>query len=172
MRKEKYYSSKMPLSLVLLFLLNIILVVSFQLLFRYTLPANADETALSKHDPAFSGSAILSQDSYSMDLNAYLLELPDGSHMLVTTKPHPIIFGRAKLISAQQVDLSIPQDQVFYIKNGIHTSEVIVSANNTVTISYGYGGGMNETLALYMVLAAAMEGAELLAYYFIKKNLQ
>ena len=171
MDRNAYYRSKMPLPLVLLFLANIFVVVAFELMLSYTLPAKADEVFWRSYDPAWSDSTIVSQDIYSIDLNAYILELSDGSHQLLTTKCHRIFFGRAKLLSTQEVDLGTAQKQTFQIKNGIHTAEVTVTANGIVNISYGYGGGMKEVLSLYMVLGTAMEAAELMVYYLIKKNL-
>jgi len=170
MYKEKYYSSKTPLPLVLLFLLNIFLVVAFQLLFVFKYPTNMDEAALGKVNPQWADCTILSQDSYSTSLEAYLIELPDGSRQLITLKPHGIIFGRSKLAGTQILE---PQEaeQIFYVKTGVHTAEISVIGGDTVDIRYGYGGSMTEALALPIVLSAALEGLELLVYYLIKKNL-
>ena len=170
MHREKYYSSKIPLPLVLLFLLNVFLVVVFQLLVSYKLPAKADASVFAKYNPAWAGCTILSQDSYSIDLHTYLLEFPDGSRQLVTTKPHSIVFGRAKIVDTQVVEPH-EAEQIFYIKNAVHTSEIAVLDGNTVDIRWGYGGSMVENNVLYLILGAAMGGIELLIYYFIKKNL-
>lgn len=170
MHKEKYYSSKTPLPLVLLFLLNLFLIVSFQLLFVFKFPADMDETTPGKVNPDWAGCTILSQDSYGTSLEAYLIELPEGSRLLVITKPHSIIFGRAKLVDTQILE-PVEAEQIFYIKNGVHTSEIVVTGGDTVTIRWGYGGSMTEAMALPLVLSAALEGLELLVYYLIKKNL-
>lgn len=169
MHKEKFYSSKTPLPLVILFLVNLFLIVSFQLLFIFKYPAEMDEATLAQVNPDWAGCTILSQDSYSASLETYLIALPDGSRMLVTTKPHSFILSRMKLVDAQSVE-SKEAEQLFYIKNGVHTSEIAVTGSN-VTIRYGYGGGINEAMTVYLVLGAALEGLELLVYYFIKKNL-
>ena len=170
MYKEKYYSSKTPLPLVLLFLLNMFLVVAFQLLFVFKYPTGMDETVLRRVNPQWTDCTILSQDSYSIDLYAYLLELPDGSRQLVTLKPHSFVFGRAKLADIQIVE-PVEAEQTFYVKTGVHTAEIAVIGGNTVDIRWGYGGSMTEALALPMVISAALLGSELLVYYFIKKNL-
>ncbi len=170
MHRNKYYSSKTPLPLVLLFLLNVFLMVVFQLLVSYKLPVKADASVFAKYNPAWTGCTILSQDSYGTSLETYLMELPDGSRQLVTAKPHSIVFGRAKIVDTQVVEPD-EAEQIFYVKNGVHTSEIAVIGGNTVTIRWGYGGSMAETGALYLALGAAMEGLELLVYYFIKRNL-
>ena len=170
MYKEKYYSSKTPLPLVLLFLLNMFLVVAFQLLFVFKYPTSMDETALGKVNPQWTDCTILSQDNYSTSLEAYLIELPEGGRQLITLKPHSFVFGRAKLADTQMVD-PVEAEQIFYVKTGVHTAEIAVIGSNTVDIRYGYGGSMTEALALPLVLSAALEGLELLVYYLIKKNL-
>ena len=170
MHREKYFLSKTPLPLVLLFLLNIFLIVAFQLLFVFKYPSSMDETVLGKVNPQWADCTILSQDNYSTSLEAYLIENPDGSRQLVTLKPHSFVFGRAKLTDTQMVEPK-EAEQIFYVKTGVHTAEIAVIGGNTVDIKYGYGGSMTEALALPMVLSAALEGLELLVYYLIKKNL-
>lgn len=169
MHREKYFLSKTPLPLVLLFLLNMFLVFALQLLFVFKYPTSMDETALGKVNPQWADCTILSQDSYSIDLHAYLLELPDESRQLVTLKPHSFVFGRAKLADTQMVE-PLEAEQIFYVKTGVHTAEIAVIGGNTVDIRWGYGGSMSEALVLPMVLSAALEGLELLIYYLIMKN--
>lgn len=170
MYKEKYYSAKTPLPLVLLFLLNMFLIVAFQLLFAFKYPTSMDETVLGKVNPQWADCTILSQDNYSTSLEAYLIELPDGSRQLITLKPHSVVFGRAKLMDTQIVEPE-EAEQIFYVKTGVHTAEIAVIGSNTVDIRWGYNGSMMEAMALPMVLSATLEGLELLVYYFIKKNL-
>lgn len=170
MHREKYWRSKIPLSLALLFLLNVFLIVAFELLFVYKYPTAIDEAVLGKYDPAWAGSTILSHDDYGSSLDAYLVKMTDGGHFLITSKPHSVFFGRAKLNSAQPVDLNNTGEQLFYVKNGIHTSEIAIIEGKVVDIRYGYISTA-ETTSRYLVLAAVMEGLELLVYYFIKKNL-
>lgn len=170
MHKEKYYSSKTPLPLVLLFLLNLFLIVSFQLLFVYKYPAAIDEATLGKIDPAWVGSPILGSDT-GTNLNAYLIELPDETDQLIVMKPHDVFRGRSKLLYGEPVCIPGEAEQSIYVKNGIHTSEIVISDDNTVIVRYSYSGGINEVMTVYLVLGAALEGLELLVYYLIKKNL-
>ena len=169
MHRQKYYRAKIPLSLVLLFLANVFLVMALELMFVYKYPATVDEATLGKYDSAWVGSTILSQDSYSSSLDVSLVELPDGSRILLTTKPHGIAYGRAKLTDVQNVELT-EEEQVFYIRNGIHTSEIAVTGGDTVTLRYGHGGTLSEKTTIYMVLAAVLETMELGLYQLIKKN--
>ena len=170
MHREKYWRSKIPLPLALLFLLNVFLIVVFELLFVYKYPASIDEAALGKIAPAWVGTSILGSNT-GTNLNAYLIELPDGNEQLIVMKPHSVVRGRTKLIYAEPVSSREEAEQSIYIKNGVHTSEVIISDDNTVIVRYSYSGGIQEAATWYLVLGAATEGLELLVYYFIKKNL-
>lgn len=169
MNKSAYYRSKIPIFLMLLFLANIFLVIAFELMFVYKYPSAIDETVLGKYNPAWAGSTILSQDSYSTSLDVCLAELPDGNRILITTKSHGIAFGRAKLADVQEVKPG-EAEQVFHIKNGVHTSEVLVSNGNTATLTWGYGGTMSEITTVYMFLGGTLTGLELLLFHILKKN--
>ena len=175
MHQEKYWASKVPLPLALLFLVNIFVIVGVQLLFFYKFPAQPDETALAKYDAVYEDSDVFIQDS-SNDLTASLVKTAGGQTHLVVTKSHNIAFGRGKIIYAEPVEMSESGEVTVYVKNGVHTSEIVIKDIPTgvwsVTIQYSYSGGIREATAFYMVLAAVLEALELIILHFIKRNLQ
>lgn len=168
MHRNKYFQSKVPLALVLLFLLNVFFLVCGELLLVYKYPAELTEVSIAQYDPAWAGSRILSNDNYSTSLNSCVAELPDGSRMLITARPHRIVFGRAKPVDIRPIDPDL-QEQIFYVKNGIHTAEIAVYDGTTVDIRWGYSNNISTTY--YTALGGILSALELLVYYFIKKKL-
>jgi len=167
MHREKYWRSKIPLPLALLFLINIFLIVAVELLVVYKYPAVPDEAALKNYDPIYAQCTILSNDASSY-LGGYLVQTSDGSSHLIVTKSHPIILKRAKILHAEALPSDGGNEQMIYVKNGIHTSEIVITGGDTVTVRYSYGGGINEMTTLYLVLGAVLEGLELLIWHLIK----
>jgi len=167
MHREKYWRSKIPLSLALLFLLNVFLIMAVELLVFYPHPSELDAAMLENYDPAYADVRILSMDDSSY-LVAHLVQTPEDSRHLVVTKRHPFIYSRAKIIHAEPLPSDESSEQVIYVKNGIHTSEIAVTGGNMVTMRYGYGGGIREITTLYLVLGAVLEGLELLIWHLIK----
>ena len=153
------------------FLLNVFLIMAVELLIFYPHPSELDATMLENHNPAYGDCRILSMDD-SSDLVAYLVQTPEDSRHLVVTKRHPFIYSRAKIIHAEPVASDENGEQVIYIKNGIHTSEIAITGRNAVTLRYSYGGGISEVTTLYLVLGAALEGLELLIWHLIKHGRQ
>lgn len=168
MHNDKYYRSKIPLRLVLMFLANVIFMVALEILLVYKYPAVADEAVLGKYDPAWVGSPILSSDE-SSSLNAYLFEAPNGETRLLVVKRHCIFTGRGKILYNEAVACS-EEAQTISVKNGIHISEIGIENGNTVTIRYGYSGGIKESTAWYLVLGAVLTALEMLIVYFIKRD--
>lgn len=174
MHREKYWSSKAPLPLALLFLFNVFLVAAVQILAFYPYPAQPDATSLEKYDPVYEECRILIGDSVNY-LTATLAETKDGQTHLVVTKAHAVAYGRGKIIYAKPVEIPASGECVISVKNGIHTNEirikVIPTGEPTVTISYGYSGGIREAAPLFMLLAALLEALELIVFHLIKQNL-
>lgn len=169
MHREKYWRSKIPLPLALLFLLNVFLIMAVELLVIYKYPADPDGTTLKNYDPAYSQCTILSTDASSY-LGGYLVQASDGNPHLIVTKSHPVFLSRAKILHAEPIPSDGSSEQVIYVKNGIHTSEIVITGGDTVTVRYAYGGGIKETTTLYLVLGTALEGLELLLWYLITRG--
>lgn len=174
MHKEKYWASKVPLPLALLFLVNVFIIVGVQLLLFYKLPAQPNETALAKYNAVYEDCDVFIQDS-SNYLTASLVKTAGGQTHLVVTKGHSIAFSRGKIIYAEPVEVPESGEVTVYVKNGIHTSEILIKDIPTgvwsVTIQFSSSGGIKELTAFYMVLAALMEALELMILYFIQKHL-
>jgi len=150
-----------------LFLLNVFLIVAAELLLFYPHPSKLDAAVLENYDPAYADCRILSIDDPSY-LVAYLVQPSDDSRHLIVTKRHPFIYSRAKIVHAEPIPSDESGEQVIYVKNGIHISEITVTGGDTVTIRYDYGGGIKEITTLYLVLGAVLEGLELLIWHLIK----
>ena len=174
MRQEKYWASKVPLPLALLFVLNVFLIVAFQLLFLYRYPAQPDAAALAGYDAVYEGATIKNSDS-SYYLHASLVETSGGECHLVVTQAHVLAYGRGKVVYAQPVSMPESGEQAVYVKTGVHTSEIVLtqipSGGTAVTIQYSNTGIIREATAFYMFLGAVLEGLELLVIHFIRKNL-
>ncbi len=169
MHREKYYNSKLPLWVAVLFVVNILLVIGFEVLFIYKYPAELNRHTVGAYNSAWEGSTVQSWDDRN-GLHACLAKTPEGDTLLLVSRGHPVFFGRGKLIHEQSIDPSVTQEQTFFVKNGVHTSEIAVTQGNTVSFRYAQGRG-REVVTLYMLLAAVLEGLELLICWFIKKNL-
>ncbi len=174
MRQEKYWASKVPLPLALLFVVNVFLIVAFQLLFLYRYPAQPDAAVFARYDAIYEDSTVKNSDS-KYYLTASLVETTDGQTHLVVTQAHPIAYNRGKIVYAQPVELPESGENILYVKTGIHTSEFEIKAIPggmwCVNILYGNTGNIREFYAVYLLLGALLEALELLVIHFIKKNL-
>ena len=175
MRQDKYWASKVPLPLALLFLLNVFLIIAVELLFFYKYPAVADEAVLGKYDPAWIGGTVINRDDRS-SLLAYLIETPEEETRLLVVKRHSIAHGRGRVLYDEPVQMPESGELTVPVRNGIHTSEIsimdIPSSFWSVTVEYSNTGTIKETTAWYMFLAAVLEALELIVIHFVKKNLQ
>ena len=174
MHREKYWSSKVPLPLALLFVLNVLLIFAAEVLFLYTFPAQPGAEDLAKYDPVYKGSRVLISDERSY-LGASLVEASDGQTHLVVTRYHSIAYNRCRILYAEPVEIPASGEQTVSVKNGIHTSEIgignTVADYPFVAIRYSNTGTIREQSVIYMLLAAVLEALELAVFYLIQKNL-
>ena len=173
--REKYWASKVPVSLALLFLLNVFLVMGGELLFFYKYPSKPEGADLAKYDTVYEGSDVFIRDDH-YSLIASLVNTADGQTHLVVTQPHTLVYSRSKIIYAQPVEMPASGEVLLYVKTGIHTSEIeikdIPSGVWCVNILYGNNGNIRGITTYYMVLAALLEALELMVVHFIKNRLQ
>lgn len=174
MWKEKYLSSKIPLFLVLLYVLNLVILICAQVLLLYRFPAQPDADALARYDSVYEHSSVFNQDSRN-HLTATLVYTYDGQPHLIVTKAHPIAYGRGKIIYAQALEIPETGKLTVTVKNGIHSSEILVQKvpDNFLSVSFQYAasGGIREYATVYMLLTALLEGLELVVWNLIKQNL-
>ena len=94
--REKYWASKVPVSLALLFLLNVFLVMGGELLFFYKYPSKPEGADLAKYDTVYEGSDVFIRDDH-YSLIASLVNTADGQTHLVVTQPHTLVYSRSKM---------------------------------------------------------------------------
>jgi len=168
MQNDKYWRSKIPLPLVLLFILNLLLVMAVEILVIYRYPLEITAQTLEEMDPGYSGSQILSSESRSI-LCAALVKTESHRTDLVVTKRHSIFFSRVKLLSKQTVTVPTEGELPVYIKTGIHTSEVVIQPNHTVSIRYA---APQNSSTMYLLLPAVLTGLELALWALLRGNRQ
>lgn len=173
--REKYWASRVPLPLALLFLLNMFLVMGAELLFFYKYPSKPEGADLAKYSTVYEGSDVFIQDDH-YDLIASLANTADSQTHLVLTKTHPLVYSRSKIVYAQPVEMPEAGEVLLRVKTGVHISEIeikdIPSGVWSVNILFGNTGNIREITAWYMVLAALLEALELMIFHFIKTRLQ
>lgn len=182
MHNEKYYRSKIPVKLVLLFLANLFLVGALEVLLLYRSPVPLTAEALSEFDSTYEHCTI-SQAHQRGHLWCYLVKTEAGETHLVPMKAHGLVFTRGRVYRDQIVTIPVDlQEDTYNIKIGIHTSTVTVSrtpipymdtqepAELYMAISYASLGNAQETAVLYFLLGAVLTFLELAVIQLIKGN--
>lgn len=167
--RNKAGTGHMPLGLVLLFLGNVILTVLVQILLFYPCPAKPEAAQLGQLEPAWEGSRILSSDGTSR-LFACVAETGEGERMLIVLNAHPVIIGRGKLVLTEPLDPHVTAEQVFHVRNGIRTSELVVTRGDTVSVRYAGEGSFRDAAAGYLLLGSVLTGIELLLIHMIRRH--
>lgn len=171
MVNEKYWRSKIPLWLVLLFLLNVFLIVAIELLILYPYPAEVDEAALARWDAVYEDCTIISSSNINT-LTCYLVETSSGDAHLVTTKTHAIFSKKVQFVSGQPIELpesgsltEIP------VKTGFHTALIHIE-NRQVDVHFYHFITIKDVTTFYTILAAVMELLELGIWEIFKRNMR
>ena len=170
MHREKYWASKVPLPLALLFLLNVFLVMGLELLFFYDQSTFMNEGLLREQEVSWVNGTILSSDE-GQYLNAYLTGDPGGQIRMVVLKRHGIIPSRGKIVYDEAI-VQQSGTQTIPVKVGVRTSEITVEDSRTVSITFEAAILAKESTTIYMALAALLEALELMVIHFIKNRLQ
>ena len=173
--REKYWASKVPVSLALLFLLNVFLVMGGELLFFYKYPSKPEGADLAKYDAVYEGSDVFIQDDHYSH-TASLVDTSNGQTHLIVTKRHPLVSTRGRIVYAEPVEMPESGEVLLYVKVGIRTMEIeikdIPSGVWSVNILFASSGNVREISVFYMIIAAVLEALELMVVHFIKKRLQ
>lgn len=101
---EDHTNSRIPLKLLLIaaaaFIVNLVLVIGFQLLVQYRYPSPLDAKVLGRMDAAYKECVILGRaEEYAnpdRDLTVYLVQTPDGQEHLITVRKH-FLFDRYRI---------------------------------------------------------------------------
>ena len=173
--QEKYWASKIPVCLVLLFLLNVFLVMGMELLLFYKYPSLPEGTDLANYDSVYADSDVFIRDDH-YNLIASLANTADGQTHLIVTKRHPLVSTRGRIVYAEPVEMPESGEVLLYVKAGIRTTEIeirdIPSGVWSVNIRFASSGNVREISVIYMVIAAVLEALELMVIHFVKERLQ
>lgn len=183
--QEKYWASKIPVVYALLFVLNLILYILFEILVLYTLPANPDSTVLEKLDPRYGQSQVLWTESTGK-MTCHLVQLSDGTLELITARRHDFSLKRYRVVDSQPIPTPDEKDDAtITVRFGIHNVTVTVrnvhyGVENDPQKQYdtyliepfylSHVGGRGLPVK-YLLIGALLEFLELAAYSFIKQNL-
>lgn len=180
MHRDSYWRSKIPVPLVLLYLLNLVLVLALEVLLLYPCPTEMTPEELAQFDSTFEGCTIV-QSYNRVKLNCYLVETADGGIYLIPTHSHGIFSSRARIYKKHITPIPADGEITIPIRIGVHTSNVTVSrsplpymenqepSDLSISIDY-YGGSTQAAATVYMVIAAVLEGLELALWYLITKQ--
>ena len=180
MEKNKYWRSKVPVWLVLLFLLNIVAVMAAEVILFYRHPAELTAADLSSLDSIYENSTILTYDEVG-SFRCWLVKTSTGDYAVIPAQRHAIISSRANIQESRiQWIPGESGETELRIRRGIHTASVVVtpeppaySSENRemyLTILYAGNGSYSAVTAVYMALAAALETLELLLWQLLKKK--
>lgn len=181
MHNDKYYRSKIPLPLILLFLVNLFLVIAVEVLLIYRYPAALTPEALQAYDRTYENCTIMDQDDAGA-LCCCLIKTTSGEFYMVPLRRHSLVWDRARILTSQITPIPADVDTLnLTIKNGIHSSSVTISREPMpgtgtdthelyLNITFVGGGGSRAGATLYMVLSALLEGLELSLLHLIKKQ--
>lgn len=179
MRNESYYRSKLPVSWVLLFLANLLLVISLEVLLLYRTPLPLTQDALSETDSRFAG-AVLFQPQQRGYLHCALAETSDGDVYLIPARAHGLAFNRGRILKKQIVPVAKNTDTSVNVKIGVYTSTLTISpeppswmadaepARLYVSIDHSSSANGSSIAVIYMVIGAVLTFLELAVIQLIK----
>lgn len=177
MHNDNYYRSRIPLPLVLLFLVNIFIVCALEILLLYRAPLPLTAETLAEFDDSYENCSIL-QTHQRGHLYCLLAETESGEIRLIPVKAHSILFTRGRIYEKQIV--TIPEDvqeTAYEIRIGLRTATVTVSPEplpytetqepSELYMAISYSGSM-DAATFYMIVGAALEAAELALWHILK----
>ena len=181
MNRNKYWSSKVPVPLALLYVINVFLVMALELLLFYPHPSVLTEAYLADFDSAYENCTIVTSDDVET-FRCYLVKMASGDYSMIPTQQHGLISSRAKVYKNQITPVSADTEDVeITVRTGVHSSLVAVSQNprpgygvetseRYLYILYRGTGSGSGTMTLYMLIAAILEGIELAIWHLITRN--
>ena len=179
MHKDKYWRSKIPVGLALLFVANLFLVIAIEVLAFYPHPAAITEKDFASVDSIYENCTIVDRDDRTQ-FQCYLVKTTDDQLHVIPVKVHGLIYSRATIIEKQITLVSPDIDSTeIIVKNGIHSVTVGVSREPFpgmeqeqhemyLEIIYHGGGSASMVTSLYMVIAAILEALELALWQLLK----
>lgn len=172
MQNDKYWRSKVPVHLALLFVVNVFLVMALEILLFYRYPADLTEADFAGLDSAYQNCAIVASDDVST-FRCWLIKTEAGDYAVVPAQQHGILTGKAKILKSQiQILPADTEETVLSIRRGVHTTSVIARLKPLPGLNidyFGFGSGKGAA-TLYMVIAAILEFLELAVWELIKHD--
>lgn len=180
MDRNKYWSSKVPVPLALLFVVNVFLVMALEILLFYRYPADLTAADLAAMNPAYENCTIIASDDVGT-FRCWLVKLESGDYAMVPARQHGLASSRAKVYKNQITSVSAETEEVeITVRTGVHSSLVSVSRHPNpydvesleryLYILYHGASGGQGALALYMLIAAVLEGMELSIWHLIRQQ--
>ena len=168
------FHHKTPLPLVFGTLLNIVLIVLFEILLLYRAPLPPTEQLLAKADSRYEGCQVIG--NVNMDMNRgvrfYRVQTADGETDLVPLKQHSFFPSRTRLVSGKILkNLDLETESTKQVPFGIEIYTVFVS-QGAVSVMFSSGGSFQQTaLTKYLVLGFVLTLLELLVIEKLRGNL-
>lgn len=165
---------KTPISFVLMLLLNIVLIVVFELLALYRFPAPPAAELLERLDNRYEDCHVYSDTNLTMDrgVRFYLVETRNGEKDIIPMRQHDFFPSRSRLQKGKiirDLDLSRDSDQQLLIGTNLYR---IVVYDGRVQAMLSTGSSFQQTaLAKYMGLGGLLAFMEMLIWEKIRGNL-
>lgn len=146
---------KTPLPLVFGTLVNIVLIVLFEILLLYRAPLPPTEQLLAKADHRYEGCRVISNVNMdeSRGVRFYLVKTAEGETDLVPLKQHSFFPSRTRLSSRKILqNLDLETESTTQVPFGIEIYTVFIS-DGAVRVMFSAGGSFQQTaLTKYLVL--------------------
>lgn len=183
MHRNKYWQSKIPVRLVLLYAANLILVILLEILLVYPLSKPLTEANFASIDSCFKNCTIITTDETN-GLTVYLIETADGQQHIIPTRQHSIAYNRCRIYDKQiqsvpeadgshtvTVRIGLRNIPITVIREQWQVSEDEYTTIETVSIDSYTSSSYRSTGTLYMVIAAVLEFIELAIWQLLKGHL-
>ncbi len=175
------WKAKVPVFLVLLFVVNLLVVMALEILLFYPAPFPLTAEALAEFDSRYEGCTI-TQEAEQGKLYCCLVETADSETHMIPAHGHSLAFKRAKILKKYITVIPKDQEVTIPVRIGVHTSNVSLSRSHIpyfenressdLYLSIDFYGGTNDraTTTIYMVIAAVLEGMELALFQLIRRE--
>ena len=180
MHNNKYWQSKIPVKLALLYAANLILVILLEILLIYPLSKPLTEANFANMDSRFENCTIITEDETN-GLAAYLVEAADGQQYIIPTRQHSIAYNRCRVYNKRiqpipegdgshtvTVRIGLRNIPVTVIREQWQVSQDEYTTIETLSIDSYVSSSYKSTSTLYMIISAVLEFIELAIWQLLK----
>lgn len=146
---------KTPLPFVLGMLVNIVLIITIEILLFYRFPVPLDTESLSRMDPRYENCTIADGDDSFMEVDYLLVETAQGQRDLIPVKSHPFFYNRLRIYENKISRNVFVGDRISHFF-GIRNVTVEVAEDYAVTSHGGGISGIQAALTYYLVLSGIL----------------